>query len=180
MAEKGTAVVAEVGWANGLAAIRSLGRHGLRVIAVDNKAHALGFRSRYAEQRLVPDPLDDEAGYIAAFEAIARETDGLLPVFPTHDEHLNALARHTADLDERYRFPFPELGRAREHPVEAPPARHRRGDRLPHPAHVPSAHGGRGAGGGRGDRLSAARQAGRERRLPAHPQRAALPLRERH
>ena len=107
MAGRGTAVVAEVGWANGLAAIRSLGRHGLRVIAVDNKPYALGFRSRYAEPRLAPDPLDDEAGYIAAFAAIARETDGLLPVFPTHDEHLNALSRHAGELDERYRFPFP-------------------------------------------------------------------------
>ena len=107
MPEKGTAVVAEVGWANGLAAIRSLGRHGLRVIAADNRTYALGFRSRYAEPRIVPEPLDDEAGYIAAFAAIARETDGLLPVFPTHDEHLNALSRHTAELDERFRFPFP-------------------------------------------------------------------------
>jgi D-aspartate ligase len=111
VAGKGTAVVAEVGWANGLAAIRSLGRHGLRVIAVDNKTYALGFRSRYAEPRLAPDPIDDEDGYIAAFQAIARETDGLLPVFPTHDEHLNALARHAGELDSesggRYRFPFP-------------------------------------------------------------------------
>ena len=111
MAGEKTAVVAEVGWANGLAAIRSLGRHGLRVIAVDNKPYALGFRSRYAEPRLTPEPLDDEAGYVAAFEAIARETDGLLPVFPTHDEHLNALSRHTGELDRasdgRFRFPFP-------------------------------------------------------------------------
>jgi predicted ATP-grasp superfamily ATP-dependent carboligase len=104
---KGTAVVAEVGWANGLAAIRSLGRRDLRVLAVDSKPYALGFRSRYAEQRLVPEPLDDETGYIAAFEAIARETDGLLPVFPTHDEYLNALSRHASELDERFRFPFP-------------------------------------------------------------------------
>jgi predicted ATP-grasp superfamily ATP-dependent carboligase len=107
VAGKGTAVVAEVGWANGLAAIRSLGRHGLRVIAVDDAASALGFRSRYAERRLAPDPADDEPGYIAAFKAIAAETDDLLPVFPTHDEHLNALARHTGELGERYRFPFP-------------------------------------------------------------------------
>jgi D-aspartate ligase len=107
VAEKGTAVVAEVGWANGLAAIRSLGRHGLRVIAVDSKTYALGFRSRYAESRLAPDPIDDEDGYIAAIKAIARETDGLLPVFPTHDEHLNALARHASELDASYRFPFP-------------------------------------------------------------------------
>lgn len=104
---RGTALVAEVGWANGLAAIRSLGRHGLRVIAVDNARSALGFRSRYAEPRIAPDPGDDEDGYIAAFKAIAAETDDVLPVFPTHDEHLNALARHTGELGERYRFPFP-------------------------------------------------------------------------
>jgi predicted ATP-grasp superfamily ATP-dependent carboligase len=107
VAGKGTAVVAEVGWANGLAAIRSLGRHGLRVLAVDNRTYALGFRSRYAEPRLAPDPIDDEPGYIAALKAIADETDGLLPIFPTHDEHLNAIARHAGDLGDRWRFPFP-------------------------------------------------------------------------
>ncbi len=100
-------MVAEVGWANGLAAIRSLGRHGLRVIAVDNATSALGFRSRYAEPHIAPDPGDDEDGYIAAFKAIAAESDDVLPVFPTHDEHLNALARHTGELGDRYRFPFP-------------------------------------------------------------------------
>jgi len=107
MPGKGTAVVAEVGWVNGLAAIRSLGRHGLRVLALDHRSYALGFRSRYAEPRLAPDPIDDEDGYIAAFKTIADETDDVMPVFPTHDEHLNALARHTAELGERYRFPFP-------------------------------------------------------------------------
>ena len=107
MAGRGTAVVAEVGWANGLAAIRSLGRHGLRVLAVDHRTYALGFRSRYAEPRLAPDPIDDEAGYVAALKAIADETDGLLPVFPTHDEHLNAIARHAGAVGDRWRFPFP-------------------------------------------------------------------------
>jgi D-aspartate ligase len=104
---KGTAVVVEVAWVNGLAAIRSLGRHGLRVLALDHRPYALGFRSRYAEPRLAPDPLDDEEGFIAALRAIAHETDDELPVFPTHDEHVNAIARHAGVLAERYRFPFP-------------------------------------------------------------------------
>ncbi|HEY2208853.1 MAG TPA: hypothetical protein VGH26_06140 [Gaiellaceae bacterium] len=107
MSERGTAVVAEVAWVNGLSAIRSLGRRGLRVLALDHRPYALGFRSRYAEPRLAPDPLDDEAGFIAALQEIADETDGPLPVFPTHDEHVNAIARHAAALSERYRFPFP-------------------------------------------------------------------------
>jgi len=107
MSGRGTAVVIEVAWVNGLAAIRSLGRKGLRVLAVDNRPFALGFRSRYAEPRLAPDPLDDEDGFIAALQAIAEETDDPLPIFPTHDEHLNAIARHAGVLGERYRFPFP-------------------------------------------------------------------------
>jgi D-aspartate ligase len=107
MSRQGTAVIVEVAWVNGLAAIRSLGRQGLRVIAVDNRPFALGFRSRYAEPRLAPDPLDDEDGFIAALQAIAGETDDVLPLFPTHDEHLNAIARHADVLGERYRFPFP-------------------------------------------------------------------------
>jgi D-aspartate ligase len=100
-------VVVEVAWVNGLAAIRSLGRHGLRVLAVDHRPFALGFRSRYAEQHLAPDPLDDEDGFVAALQALADETDDLLPVFPTHDEHLDAIARHADVLGARYRFPFP-------------------------------------------------------------------------
>ena len=42
------AIVVDVGWVNGLAAIRSLGRAGMPVIAVDHRESALGFRSRYA------------------------------------------------------------------------------------------------------------------------------------
>jgi D-aspartate ligase len=106
MSGKGTAVVVEVAWVNGLAAIRSLGRQGLRVVALDHRPYALGFRSRYAEPRLAPDPLDDEEGFVAALRSLAEETDDVLPVFPTHDEHVNAIARHAGVL-ERYRFPFP-------------------------------------------------------------------------
>src|SRR5579884_3470563 len=104
---KGTAVVAEVAWVNGLAAIRSLGRRGLRVVALDHRPYALGFRSRYAEPRLAPDPLDDEDGFVAVLRSLAEETDDVVPVFPTHDEHVNAIARRADVLGERYRFPFP-------------------------------------------------------------------------
>ena len=56
-----TAVVVDVGWVNGLAAVRSLGRAGIRVLALDHRPSALGFRSRYAEPVLTPDPQDEEA-----------------------------------------------------------------------------------------------------------------------
>lgn len=42
---QGVAVVVEVGWVNGLGAIRSLARNGVRVLAVDHRPWALGFLS---------------------------------------------------------------------------------------------------------------------------------------
>ena len=88
------AAVVDVGWVNGLAAIRSLGRAGIRVLAVDHRPSALGFRSRYAERFLSPDPHQDETRFVAFVRALGR-----VVVFPTHDEQLNLVARHLGDLD---------------------------------------------------------------------------------
>jgi D-aspartate ligase len=98
------AVVVDVGWVNGLAAIRSLGRAGIRVFAVDHRPSALGFRSRYAEPVPAPDPVEDEAGFIAAVRGLAERAGEALPVFPTHDPALNALARNQ---DDSILAPFP-------------------------------------------------------------------------
>jgi len=102
-----TAVVADVGWVNGLAAIRSLGRAGAPVIAVDHRRGALGFHSRYAEARLCPDPVAEEDAYVAFLQAIGDTLEAPAPIFPTHDEHLNAIARHRDELGERFLYPFP-------------------------------------------------------------------------
>jgi D-aspartate ligase len=100
-------VVAEVGWVNGLAAVRSLGRRGLRVLAVDHRTWALGLRSRYAEPFICPEPVADEEGFVQALVQLGERLEEPAPIFPTHDEHLNALARHAAHLEDRFLFPFP-------------------------------------------------------------------------
>jgi D-aspartate ligase len=128
------AVVVDVGWVNGLAAVRSLGRAGVHVFAVDHRPSALGFRSRYAERVVVPDPLEDEDGFVDAVYALARRAGRALPVFPTHDPGLNALARHP---DDSLLAPFPpwgvlaavqskrsQLERAAEAGVDVPATRH--------------------------------------------------------
>jgi D-aspartate ligase len=99
------AIVLDVGWVNGLAAIRSLGRAGIPVLAVDHRASPLGFRSRYARAVRVPDPAEDEDGFV---EAVAEVGPGV--VFPTHDPPLNALARNAERLDG-FLFPFPSWDR---------------------------------------------------------------------
>jgi D-aspartate ligase len=99
------ALVLDVGWVNGLAAIRSLGRAGITVLALDHRASPLGFRSRYARPVRVPDPAVEEDGFVAA---VAEAGPGVL--FPTHDPPLNALARNRDRLDG-FLFPFPSWDR---------------------------------------------------------------------
>ena len=130
------AVVVDVGWVNGLAAIRSLGRAGIRVLALDHRPSALGFRSRYAEPVLTPDPQDEEA--FVAFLA-ELDLDVPAPVFATHDEPLNAIARAAGNLGDRFLYPFPhwevlsriqdkrlQLGAAEAADVAAPRTAHPR------------------------------------------------------
>jgi D-aspartate ligase len=97
------AAVVDVGWVNGLAAIRSLGRAGIRVLAVDHRPSALGFRSKYAEPLLSPDPFEDEHRFVNFIRAL-----GEVVVFPTHDDSLNAIARYADDL--QVLTPFPSWG----------------------------------------------------------------------
>ena len=99
------ALVVDVGWVNGLAAIRSLGRAGITVLALDHRTSPLGFRSRYAQPVHVPDPATEEDGFVAA---VAAAGPGVL--FPTHDPPLNALARNRDRLDG-FLFPFPSWDR---------------------------------------------------------------------
>ena len=96
------ALVFDVGWVNGLAAIRSLGRAGIPVVAVDHRQSPLGFRSRYATPVHVPDPALDEEGFVAR----VAEIEGPAVVFPTHDPPLNALARNRERLPGLL-HPFP-------------------------------------------------------------------------
>ncbi len=136
-AERATpAAVVDVGWVNGLAAIRSLGRAGVRVFGVDHRPSALGFRSRYAEPVLVPDVSEDGQGFVAAIRELADRAGGRLVVIPTHDPGLNALARN---LDDSFLAPFPpwdvlasvqskreQLDRATAAGVDVPKTRHPR------------------------------------------------------
>src|SRR3989449_4463411 len=94
------AAVVDVGWVNGLAAIRSLGRAGIRVLAVDHRPSALGFRSRYAEPFLSADSHADPTRFVASIRAL-----GEVVVFPTHDGQLNLIAQHLGDLQVLAPFP---------------------------------------------------------------------------
>ena len=127
-----TAFVLDVGWVNGLAAIRSLGRAGIPVYAVDHRSSPLGFRSRFATPVRSPDPAVDPEEYAACLAEVGEP--GAL--FPTHDPPLNAVALHRDRL-EGFLCPFPawevlepiqnkrrQLEAAAEAGVDTPETRH--------------------------------------------------------
>jgi predicted ATP-grasp superfamily ATP-dependent carboligase len=101
------AVVCDVAWVNGLATIRTLGRLGVRVVGLDHRKGALGFRSRYCEGRSCPDPVADEAGFVRVLAELGESLDRPAPVFCSHDPYLNAVARNFGALGGRFRSPAP-------------------------------------------------------------------------
>jgi D-aspartate ligase len=119
------AIVVDVGFVNGLSAIRSLGRAGVRVLAVDHRSSALGFCSRFATSIVAPGPLADEEGFVAALRAV-----GAGVVFATHDEGLEAIARHRDELELTCPFPR-DLERIQRKRVQLEAARDAPDTRFP-------------------------------------------------
>lgn len=101
------AVVCDASFVNGLTAIRSLGRMGVPVFAVDHRPSALGFRSRYAFPVHAPDPGTDTDAYILFLRELGDAIGLPAPALPTHDPPLNAIARHRDELGSRFLYPFP-------------------------------------------------------------------------
>jgi predicted ATP-grasp superfamily ATP-dependent carboligase len=94
VAARPPAIVLGASHPSALAVIRSLGRAGIPVIAVDHDPHAVGFRSRYVGRRhLVGSGADDA---LACLEALGHEGGGL--VVATNDHFLALVARHRARL----------------------------------------------------------------------------------
>jgi predicted ATP-grasp superfamily ATP-dependent carboligase len=78
-----TILVTNAGLGSAIAIIRSLGRKGWRVIAADSNERSLGFRSRYAQERLrYPAPETAPREFVAALldAARTRDVDLIIPV----------------------------------------------------------------------------------------------------
>ncbi|HYM81854.1 MAG TPA: ATP-grasp domain-containing protein [Candidatus Limnocylindria bacterium] len=96
--DRPTILVTDAGRGSALSIIRSLGRQGWRVIAGDSDPGSLGFRSRYASERLLyPSPAEAPAEFVrAVLETASRSRVDL--VIPVTDSAILPLS------DERARF----------------------------------------------------------------------------
>ena len=87
-------VVLDVGYTNGLSTARALRDVGAPVIVVDHRPNALGFSSRGVVPLLAPDPAEDEEGFVDVLAALGAALDRPGFLYPAHDAHLAAVARH--------------------------------------------------------------------------------------
>jgi len=100
-------LVLDVGWVNGLGAIRSLARAGVRVLALDYRPSALGLRSRFALPLVCPNPNADAERFVTFLSELVELLPAPAPVFPTHDDGLAAAAKAAPLLGGKLLCPFP-------------------------------------------------------------------------
>jgi len=98
-------VVPAVGSPSSVTAVRSLGRRGVRPVAVGD-VDAPAFRSRYcAESIVAPDPTDDVAGYGDALLRIAERGD-VRTVLPLREPDVYVLATRRDEFAEHVATPW--------------------------------------------------------------------------
>jgi D-aspartate ligase len=92
----------------GLGIVRSLGRHRIPSVIVDDERSIAG-ASRFAAAAVRVPSLRDDDDVLRAL-TLARTRHGLhgWVVFPTRDEIVAALSRHRAELASSFRIPTPE------------------------------------------------------------------------
>lgn len=102
------AIVLEVGWVNGLGAIQTLARAGVKVLALDHRPYAIGLRSRYCLPLLCPDPYAEEQRFAAFLSELVELLPVPTPIFATHDDGLASVARALPDLGGKLLCPAPD------------------------------------------------------------------------
>jgi predicted ATP-grasp superfamily ATP-dependent carboligase len=93
---------------NGLSVVRSLGRHGLHVFAIDAYLTRAGLHSRYCQ--VIPAPsniIDDEKPWLAFLINLASREQVKPVLFPTEDAYVLFLAKHRELLSQHYEFNVP-------------------------------------------------------------------------
>jgi predicted ATP-grasp superfamily ATP-dependent carboligase len=97
------AIVLDARLRQSLVAIRSLGRRGLAVAALDTADDVPAFSSRWCRRRFVCTSDRADAAYITCVEEILERT-GAPVVIPSHDGTIAQLRQHRARLERRTRL----------------------------------------------------------------------------
>jgi len=99
------AIVLGVSNGTGLTVVRDLGRLGVPVLAVDCRAEALGFASRYADAERCTDPHFDEEGFVDDMLALSTRLPRGTVVLPAQDDFVASVSRQAARLEGPFTLP---------------------------------------------------------------------------
>lgn len=91
----------------GLAVMRSLGRRGIPVFALESPPRPPGHYSRYARPILLPDFRENEGAWLDRLLLCADGADPRPVLIPAGDDEVLFVARHRRLLAERFRFNIP-------------------------------------------------------------------------
>jgi Predicted ATP-grasp enzyme len=105
------AIVLEVGWVNGLGAIQSLARAGVKVLALDHRPFAIGLRSRYCLPLVCPDPYAEEQRFTAFLSELVELLPAPTPILATHDDGLASISRALPKLGGKLLCPAPDAAK---------------------------------------------------------------------
>jgi predicted ATP-grasp superfamily ATP-dependent carboligase len=91
---------------NGLSVVRSLGRKGIRVVAVDAYTDRPGLKSRYADEVVFAPTniIDDEAPWLSFLIGLAEDESVKPVLFPTEDAYVLFIAKHREVLAQHFEF----------------------------------------------------------------------------
>jgi len=95
-------------YVNGLSIIRSLGRKGIPVVAVDYDKNTIGLYSKYAHESIIaPDPKVSSEKFLSfLFDNANKWKNGIL--IPTDDYVLDILSKNKKELSSYYTIPVPD------------------------------------------------------------------------
>jgi predicted ATP-grasp superfamily ATP-dependent carboligase len=105
------AIVLEVGWVNGLGAIQTLARAGVKVLALDHRPFAIGLRSRYCLPLVCPDPYAEEQRFTAFLSELVELLPAPTPILATHDDGLASISRALPKLGGKLLCPAPDAAK---------------------------------------------------------------------
>lgn len=100
------AIVFELG-VNGLGAVRSLGKLGIKVIGIYTEEGA-GCHSKYCQPLAFPKIADDEAGFKARLIELCVSLETPPVFFPTSDQSVSFISRHRDELARYAIFSLPD------------------------------------------------------------------------
>ena len=101
-------VVPAIAVPSSVACLRSLGRRGIRTIAISEQDRPPAFHSRYCDETYsVPDPAENLIGYRNALLSLAARDD-VATILPVREEDVYVLANNRAEFSQHIGTPWPD------------------------------------------------------------------------